>query len=194
MTRKTLQERFEEKFVRGAEDECWEWIGWKNKNKYPTFYKPSRGTIGAHVMSWELANNKEVPRHMNICHTCDNRICVNPRHLICATPKYNTLDSVAKGRHYEAAKTHCEHGHEYKPETTYVHPVNGGRVCKICAAIRHSGKYNPVGKGGVMLQRTHCKNGHEFNDQNTRIHSRGYRQCKICENARNKKCRESKIK
>lgn len=38
---------------------------------------------------------------------------------------------------YNAAKTHCKHGHEYTEENTY-HKKSGGRDCKTC--IREYGR------------------------------------------------------
>lgn len=37
-------------------------------------------------------------------HTCDNRICVNPSHLLLGTNKENTNDMISRGRHIEGRK------------------------------------------------------------------------------------------
>lgn len=53
----------------------------------------------AHVIAWELANNKQVPDGMVVCHSCDSPRCINPAHLWIGTQGDNVRDSIHKGRY-----------------------------------------------------------------------------------------------
>lgn len=69
---------------------------------YGTFWFKNKN-IMAHRLSWMISNNvEEFPQGKVICHSCDNRICVNPAHLWLGTQKDNQYDSIAKGRHTAA--------------------------------------------------------------------------------------------
>jgi hypothetical protein len=41
---------------------------------------------------------------MEVCHTCDNPICVNPLHLFAGTRLVNVQDCIAKGRFQKGPK------------------------------------------------------------------------------------------
>lgn len=77
-------------------DECWEWLGSKDKDGYGRYnMKPTR--YGAHRISYQIENGT-IPPGQVICHTCDNPGCVNPKHLFAGTQLDNIKDMDNKGR------------------------------------------------------------------------------------------------
>jgi hypothetical protein len=99
----SLEVRFWEKVDVRECDECWPWTAnWDRTHGYGLIkmtYTPGVAEQAhAHRVSWEIANHKRVPRGLDVMHSCDNRICVNPKHLSVGTRKQNLEDMVAKGR------------------------------------------------------------------------------------------------
>lgn len=77
--------------------ECWEWTGSKDKDGYGKM-KIHGEMKRAHRVSWEIHNNKKIPKGMLICHKCDNPSCVNPYHLFIGTYSENIIDMFNKKR------------------------------------------------------------------------------------------------
>ena len=81
-------------------ESCWVWESDINMNGYGYFQVKVNGKqkkVLAHRYSW-MINNGEIPKDICICHTCDNRLCVNPLHMFLGTRADNRRDCVLKNR------------------------------------------------------------------------------------------------
>ena len=88
---KKLPDGFWEKVeVRGTND-CWEWKAGKGSDGYGIYFI-NRKPFRAHRLV------VDAPPGTQVCHTCDNKVCMNPKHLVIADHAWNMQDKKNKGR------------------------------------------------------------------------------------------------
>lgn len=136
----TLKEQFLSKVMWIPFHECWEWGRSIGNHGYGFCYDKKVGKVTvAHRISYELHFGK-IPKGLCVLHKCDNRSCVNPKHLFLGTAKDNALDKINKGRNHEVKITHCPHGHLLSQDNlcSYELRTKGWRICKTCARKRVS--------------------------------------------------------
>lgn len=76
---------------------CWHYTGSTDRCGYGRI-SVGKHRLGAHKVAYLLLVG-DFDQELELMHSCDNPICVNPAHLSPATHQENIQDCVSKGRH-----------------------------------------------------------------------------------------------
>ena len=74
---------------------CWEWQTGNLAGGYPKFWYIDR-EVYAHRFSYKTFNGN-FDKSLEVCHRCNNKLCVNPEHLYVATHAQNIRDAIKDG-------------------------------------------------------------------------------------------------
>lgn len=123
--------RFWSKVATTEPDACWNWQKGKfSRSGYGSFWHKTR-SYQAHRIAYMLEVGS-LDAALEICHSCDNPPCCNPRHLFQGTHAENISDAATKHR------MRCPNG-----EAHHNSKLNGLQVALILSA---SGKHRDIAK------------------------------------------------
>lgn len=95
---------------------CWEWTKCLHDSRYGLFGIGNKKIERTHKIAYRLCVG-EIPSKMFVCHTCDNRKCVNPSHLFIGTNYDNVLDMISKKRNSKPPFMGGWNKHQLKQES-----------------------------------------------------------------------------
>ena len=142
--KKSLKERFDEKWMPEPNSGCWLWTGATNGRGYGQIHVSGK-TQQAHCVAKLLYDDLPLSTTMRgtkmaYDHLCRTGLCVNPRHIELVTFGENTRRGAGPAA-INAKKTHCKRGHEFNEENThtYFHPERQTpeRFCRPCRRLEY---------------------------------------------------------
>ena len=94
----TLEQRFWSKVEKKSDSDCWKWKSAFTTNGYGFFWVGGKKRSEyAHRVSYTLANGN-LDKDSHVMHSCDNKWCVNPKHLSAGSHLDNMRDAMSKNR------------------------------------------------------------------------------------------------
>ena len=132
----TAEDRFKAYVQKGSGPKaCWEWTGGKINTGYGMFHAAPKQSTLAHRYAYEQ-HRGPIPDGLFILHHCDNRACVNPRHLFCGSQQANVDDMINKGRDHKRGLAGTEN-HQAKITEATVRKIRASSMTAKILAKRH---------------------------------------------------------
>jgi hypothetical protein len=131
----SLPDRIRDKIDPEPMSGCWIWTANRTHDGYGlTSPLLPGGSCYAHRVTYEILIGP-IPAKMTLDHLCRITCCVNPEHLEPVTFAVNCARGFSRPA-INARKTHCDRGHEFSLENTYIRKNHGGRRgCRKCNSI-----------------------------------------------------------
>lgn len=102
MTDEDVKQYFKKRITIDKKTGCWNWNLSCDKNKYARCHLRRYPPIANYALKAcrvsYLVFNGEIPEDLFILHHCDNRKCINPKHLHVGTHQDNMDEMAARGR------------------------------------------------------------------------------------------------
>ena len=138
-------------------------------------------------------NTRFTPKGYRRCAQCSR----DAGKLYQNTKYFNRFEQDRGHNSFQAAKTHCPHGHEYSEENTYYFNTKSGivRSCGTCAIAKSTINHHKrmIEGSKKLLAKYHgvdlgkCSNGHDMNELGVAYKTRwGSLSCRLCRDANKK--------
>jgi len=118
---------------------CLLWTG-PTRNGYGRVYITHSTSIGAHRAFFMLSTRVILPFSIHVHHTCQEKLCVNIKHLVVlSAEEHMRLTKQKGGWNQNTHKTVCIRGHNFDVVNTE-YKSNGQRRCRKCNSLTQKQK------------------------------------------------------
>lgn len=143
--------------VDSTRDACWPWKGGLTRQGYGRVNASSGRWLPASRVALMLVLGRNLGDKMLACHTCDNPICCNPKHLYEGTVSQNALDAVVRGRKVP------RRGHKIDERIAKEILVSPGTQEEIASKFGISRSFVSMIKSGTRWRRIQQAEGNQQN-------------------------------